>query len=203
MPDDFDDIIDKIKKYFKLDSDIFDVDFLFIPESENNLNFKPKNQKVKGFKVSYHFEKGMKEPEFKIEGNIDEQKIREYLKNIDSSKYPGFEKLVKMKAKDEIDASKLSLEIPEQYKDQIDLEPHAEINYYKDYTEIIFDIPGISEEDVKIDITEGGNNLRFVAESIKRRYSKNFVLPFRFFTKDCEIEVKNGLAIIRIKKLDK
>ncbi|MFX0040992.1 MAG: Hsp20/alpha crystallin family protein [Promethearchaeota archaeon] len=203
MSDDFDEFIDEIKKYFKLGSDIFDVDFLFIPESEKGSDLKPKNSKAKAFKISYHFEKGMKEPEFKIEENIDEQKIREYIKNIDKSEYPSFEKFVKMKKIDEIDASKLSLEMPEQYTNQIDLEPHTEVNYYEDCTEIVFDVPGISEDDVKIDINKEGNILRFVAENLKRRYIKNFDLPFKSSNKECEIEVKNGLAIIKVKKLDK
>ncbi|MFX1600126.1 MAG: hypothetical protein ACFFB6_05970, partial [Promethearchaeota archaeon] len=76
MRDEFDDIIDEIKKYFKIDSDKFDVDFLFIPESESNINLKPKNEKIKGFKISYHFETGMEKPEIRIEGNIDDKRIR-------------------------------------------------------------------------------------------------------------------------------
>ncbi|MFW9972736.1 MAG: Hsp20/alpha crystallin family protein [Candidatus Odinarchaeota archaeon] len=203
MSDDFDDFIDKIKKYFRLDSDVFDVDFLFIPESEKSPDLKPKNSKAKAFKISYHFEKGMKEPEFKIEGDIDEKKIKEYLKNMDLSRYPDFEKLIKMQKKDEIDADKISLELPVEYENQIELEPATEINNYKDFIEVVFDIPGISEEDVIIDITEGGSNLRLVAENTRKRYIKDLDLPFKCSNNDCEIEVKNGLAIIKVKKLDK
>ena len=37
MSDEFDDFFDRIRKYFKLDSDMFDVDFLFLPDKSKNL----------------------------------------------------------------------------------------------------------------------------------------------------------------------
>jgi HSP20 family molecular chaperone IbpA len=202
VSDDFDEFIDKIKKYFKLDSDIFDVDFIFIPDSETDLNLRPKKNKPKGFKISYHFESGMKEPEFKIEGNIDDKRIREYFKNIDLSRYPTFKKLFQKKSFDEIDASKLSLAIPENFQNQAGLEPHTEIVNYEDYMEIVLDIPGISEEDVIIDVIEGGTTLRFVAETNNRKYIKNLALPFKSSTNSCELKVNNGLAVVKIRKPD-
>ncbi|MFX1302580.1 MAG: hypothetical protein ACFFBV_07495 [Promethearchaeota archaeon] len=203
MPDDFDDIIDEIKKYFKLDSDIFDVDFLFIPESENSLDLKPKEKNIKGFKISYHFETGMEKPEIKIEGNIDNKKIREYLKDIDLSRYPTLKNLFGTKPIKELDAGKLSLESYAQDQDIYILEPHTEISDYKDYTEIVLEIPGMSKEDVMIDFSEGGSKLVFTAENNNRKYMKNVYLPFKSSAKDFYMEVNNGLAIITIKKLDK
>ena len=82
-------------------------------------------------------------------------------------------------------------------------EPHTEINDYEDKIEIVLDIPGINEEDVKIDISEGGTELMFNAENNNRRYMKKFFLPFKDLTKDYEIEVKNGLAIILVKRVEK
>jgi len=201
--DDFDDIIDEIKKYFKLNSDIFDIDFLFIPESKNSLNLKPENKNVKGFKVSYHFESGMEKPEIKIEGNIDENRIRELIKDIDISKYPTLKKMFASKPLKELDVKTLSLEFPEQEEDLYILEPHTEINDYDNYTEIVLEIPGMSENDVNIDFSEGGNKLIFNAENANRRFKKSVHLPFISSPKDCEIEVKNGLAIIIVKKSDR
>ena len=201
--DDFDDIIDEIKKRFKLDSDVFDVDFLFIPESKNNLGLKPENKNIKGFKVSYHFESGMEKPEIKIEGNVDEKRIRELLKNIDLSKYPTLKKMVETKSMNEYDANLLSLESHEQEEDLYILKPQAEINDYNDYTEIVLEIPGMSEEDVIINFTDGGNQLIFKAENKNRKFMKTFQLPFISSPKDYELEVKNGLAIIVAKKSDK
>ena len=203
MSDDFDDIIDEIRRYFKLDSDIFDVDFLFIPESESDSDLKPKDKKIKGFKISYHFETGMEKPEIRIEGNIDDNKIREYLENVNLSKYPTLKKLFETKSIEEIDANKLSLDFSEKDNDLSILEPNTEINDYKDYTEIIFDIPGMREEDVMIDISEGGTKLIFNAENINRKYMKNVYLPFKTSAENYEMEVKNGLAIIIVKKSDR
>ena len=201
--DDFDDIIDEIKKRFKLDSDVFDVDFLFIPESKNNLGLKPENKNIKGFKVSYHFESGMEKPEIKIEGNVDEKRIRELLKNMDISKYPTLKKMLETKSMKEYDANLLSLESHEQEEDLYILKPQAEINDYNDYTEIVLEIPGMSEEDVIINFTDGGNQLIFKAENKNRKFMKTFQLPFISSPKDYELEVKNGLAIIVAKKSDK
>ncbi|MFX1309987.1 MAG: hypothetical protein ACFE9M_02070 [Promethearchaeota archaeon] len=203
MRDEFDDIIDEIKKYFKLDSDKFDVDFLFIPESESNINLKPIDKKIKGFKISYHFETGMEKPEIKIEGNIDDKRIREYLKNIDLSNYPNLKNLFETKYKEEIDANMLSLDFSEQNMDQSILEPHTEVNDYTDFIEIVLDIPGMSEEDVMIDIIEGGTKLIFNAENRNRSYMKSVRLPFKSSAEHFEMEVKNGLAIIKVRKLDK
>ena len=198
--DEFDDIIDKIKEYFKLDSDRFDIDFLFIPESESNSFLRPENKKVKGFKISYHFETGMEKPKIRIEGNIDEKKIQEYLEGIDISQHPHLKKLLESKDIDEIDASKLSLEANELHKDLTIIEPNTEINDTKDYIEIILEIPGVSKEDVILDFSEGGNKLDFSAETETRKYIKNINLPFAISSKNYDIEVKNGLAIISVKK---
>ncbi len=203
MPDEFDDIIDAIKKYFKIDSDIFDVDFLFIPESKNNLNLNPQNDKTKGFKISYHFETGMKKPEFKIDGNIDDTRIREFLKNVDLSKYPNLEKRFEYIPTEGIDADQLSLDFMEQEEDLLIIEPLTEINDYKEHSEIIIDIPGIDKEDIKIRIGEKGRKLIFTAESRNRRYEKAISLPFKTSIDNYSIVIKNGLAIINLKKLDK
>ncbi|MFX0021866.1 MAG: hypothetical protein ACFE9S_06035 [Candidatus Hermodarchaeota archaeon] len=203
MTDEFDDIIDAIRKYFKIDSDIFDVDFLFIPESKNNINLEPKDNKAKGFKISYHFETGMNKPEFKIEGNIDDKKIRELLKNIDLSKFPTLEKRFENKSIEEIDTDQLSLDYNEPEEDLTIIEPLTEINDYNGHSEIIFDIPGIKKEDVMITIREKGTKLIFNAENTIRRYKKIISLPFKTSNENFEMEVKNGLAIINVKKLNK
>ncbi|MFW9987451.1 MAG: Hsp20/alpha crystallin family protein [Candidatus Odinarchaeota archaeon] len=203
MSDDFDDFIDEIKKNFKIDSDIFDIDFLFIPESKNNLGIKPEKKNIKGFKVSYHFESGMDKPEIKVEGKIDENRIRELLKGMDISKYPKLKNMFKAKSVNEYDANMLSLETQEHKENFEYLEPQVEINDYKDCSEIVFEIPGMNKEDIKIDINEGGDQLTFKAENKNRKYMKTIQLPFISSLKDCDTEVKNGLAIILVKKLDK
>ena len=201
ITDEFDDFIDKIKKYFKLDTDRFDVDFLFIPESEVNSHLKPEGKKIEGFKISYHFETGMEKPEIRIEGNIDEKKIQEYLEGIDMSQHPHLKKLLRSNKFEEIDASELSLEANELDEDLPIIEPHTEINNTIDFTEIVLEIPGMNKEDVIINFSEGGNKLIFNAENETRKYVKNIYLPFAALTKDYDIEVRNGLAVILVKRL--
>ena len=45
--DDYNEFLERIKKYLNIDSDIFDVDFLFLPEPnfDPNLNLKDENTK--------------------------------------------------------------------------------------------------------------------------------------------------------------
>ncbi|MFW9866204.1 MAG: Hsp20/alpha crystallin family protein [Candidatus Thorarchaeota archaeon] len=206
MNDDFDDIIKKIKEYFKLDSDIFDVDFLFIPESDIRLGQIPDDKKVKGFKVTYHFETGMDKPEIKIEGDLDNKKIREYLKDVDLSKVRKLKNVYNSKSNNEIDASKLSLDFSQvDESDDIGafLEPYTEICDNETGSEILIEIPGMSKDDVNIRLQDNGRKLVFNAEKKNRKYRKSIQLPFKSTQNDCEIEVINGLAIIKVRKENK
>ena len=201
MRDDFDDFIDRIRKYFKLDSDMFDIDFLFVPESDISLRKKPINEKVKGFKISYHYEPGMDKPEIKVEGNVDDKNIREYLKNVDISKIPKLNDLYKSQSTKEIDASTLSLDtslkkIEEDNKNFI--EPYTEICDNEGFSEILIEIPGMDEKDVQIKFVERGKKIIFTAENEKRKYMKTIPLPFKSSEFECEMEVNNGIAMIKI-----
>ena len=158
LRDEFDDFIERIKKRFKLDSDMFEIDFLFLPESEIKRERIPDNEKIKGFKVSYHFESGMEKPEIKIEGNVDSKKVREYLKDADLSKLPSVRELYNSKSNKEIDVNTLSLELFEEkneINDLIKLEPYTEVCSNEGSTEILIEVPGIDKED--IDVRFGDN----------------------------------------------
>jgi len=199
--DDFEDFIDRIKKYFKLDSDMFDVDFLFVPESEMNLKRNPNDDKVKGFKISYHFESGMDKPEIKIEGNLEDKNIRDYLKNVDLSKAPKLHDLYNSQSKKEIDASKLSLESSLKKEGDVGpyvLEPYVEICENERFCEILIEIPGMDKDNINIRIEDKGRKLIFTAENEKRKYMKSVNLPFKSSETECEIEVNNGIAIIKV-----
>ena len=198
--DDFDDFIDNIKKYFKIDSDIFDVDFLFLPESEMYKERIFNDKKVKGFKISFHYETGMDKPEIKIEGNIDDNKLQDYFKNIDISKYPKLKDLLDISYKKEIDAGELSLEFHEQIKDIDFLEPDTEIIDSIDCLEIVFEIPGMDKDNVNISFNDQRNELIFNAENKNRKYMKTIPLPFKSSKKDVQIEVNNGIANIKLSK---
>jgi len=203
--DDFDDFIDRIKKYFKLDSDMFDIDFLFVPESDKNLNKILKDENVKGFKISYHYDSGMDKPEIKVEGNIDDKRIREYLKNIDVSKIPQLKDLYKPQSTtQEIDASTLSLDtsLKNEEKNRGNVtEPYTEICDNDNFTEIMIEIPGMDKDNVSIKFEDKGKRLIFSARNEKRKYIKSIPLLFKSSERECELEVNNGIALIKVIKV--
>ena len=202
MRDDFDDIIDEIKKLFKLDSDIFDIDVLFIPEEDIDLGLKPYDKKLDGFKISYHFETGMDKPEIKLEGNFDDEKIKDFLKNVDMNKYPKLKKLFDSHSTKEIEASELTLETScfKQDEEVFVLEPYTEINEGKKYFEILIEVPGIERGDVKLDFSADGKILMLTAQNKKRRYCKKINLPSKSLKENYELDVNNGIAYIKVKK---
>ena len=203
VSDDFDEMIDEFKKMLNLDSDAFEVDFLFIPETGIDIDSGPTEKDVKGFKISYHFEPGMEKPDINIEGMIDEKKIREHLKNIDMSKYPNLNNILESKSSNEIDASRLSLDYPQREDEHNGIEPYTEITDWEDFTEIVLEIPGMEEDNVSIEFGEEGRKLIFTAENLERKYSKIINLPFESSNFDCELDVNNGIAHLKVNRVDK
>lgn len=203
LRDDFDDFIDRIKKYFKLDTDMVDIDFLFVPEPDKNLKKALKDENIKGFKISYHYESGMDKPEIKVEGNIDDKRIHEYLKNVDVSKIPQLNDLYQPQSTKEIDASTLSLDtfLKKEEKDQRNLaEPYTEICDNDGFTEIIIEIPGMGKDNVTIKFEDKGKKMIFTAKNEKRKFMKAIPLLFKSSERECEIEVNNGIAVIKVSK---
>lgn len=200
--DDYDDIFDELKKYLKYDSSLFDVEFFIFPESGFKKDLDDLDQK--GFKVSYHFEKGMDKPDIKIEGDIDENKLREYMKKFDIKNDPRLEKFF-MKpnktSKRVYDANELSLEPCDRNDPSCVVEPYTEINDSEDSTEIIIEIPGINQEDILVNFHDEGRKLTFSAQNEKRNYVKQIHLPFKSSMDNYSIEVNNGIAILKVKRL--
>ena len=194
--DDYDDIIGKLKKFFNFDSNLFDMDFFIFPEMSKKLD--PKKKRSKGYKISYHFETGMDEPEIKIEGDIDEKELNQYLKGYDFGKDPRFKVLKRPTRKELIDAKELSLEPTEQHEKSHITEPFIEVNDFTDFTQIIIELPGIEKGDIKLDLNNKGNKLIISAENQIRKYIKEVYLPFKTSLKNYNIEVNNGIATLKI-----
>jgi len=206
MTDEFDEFFNRIKKYFKLDSDMFDVDFLFLPENTKDLGSVPYDEQVKRFKVSYHFERGMDKPEIRIEGNLDDIKIKEMLKNVDLAKVPHLSDLYNSSSSKEIDASKFALEYTsqtEENSENFSFEPYSEICDSEGMTEVLLEIPGMNIENVEITFRNNGKNLIFIAQNEVRTYKKTIPLPFKSSEGNYEIEVNNGIAIIKVYEVNK
>lgn len=194
--DDYDDIIGKLKKFFNFDSNLFDMDFFIFPEMSKKLD--PKKKRSKGYKISYHFETGMDEPEIKIEGDIDEKELNQYLKGYDFGKDPRFKILKRPTRKELIDAKELSLEPTEQQEKSHITEPFIEVNDFTDFTQIIIEVPGIEKGDIKLDLNDKGNKLIISAENQIRKYIREVYLPFKTSLKNYNIEVNNGIATLKI-----
>ena len=196
LSDDYDDFFNEIREFFKLNSSLFDKDFLFSPESVFNKDFNKLERK--GFKVSYYFEKGMDQPDIKIEGDIDDKTLHEYLKTYKIELGPKFKKI--MNSKSMIDSKELLLEPYDQNDTSSVIEPYTEINDFDDFAEIVVEVPGIDLADIIISFNKDGRKLTFSARNKNRNYLKHIYLPFNSSIDDYILEVNNGLATLKIKK---
>ncbi len=201
--DDYYDFLEQIKKYLKIDKGVFDVDLLFLPESnfDPNLNFQ--NKKVEGFKVTYHFESGMEKPEIKIEGDFDEKKLKEYFKKLNLSSSPQFKMLRKSGKKPVMDVGTLSLKPDFEREEFLEKEPYYELNMYDDYAEIVIELPGIEKGHIVLSLSEDGRKLKILTESNFQNFEKELQLPFEFTMKDHVVEVNNGIVSIIMRKINK
>ncbi|TFG14204.1 MAG: hypothetical protein EU535_03695 [Promethearchaeota archaeon] len=195
--DDYDDIVDKLKKFFNFDSKLFDVDFFIFPEINKPID--PKNKKSKGFKISYHFEKGMDKPEIRIEGDVDEKELHEYLNNI-KNKNPNFKILKRGNRNNIINANELTLEQKREFKQSKRLEPYTEVNDCSEFTEIICEVPGIEKQNINLTFYDNENKITIIAHTTNRKYHKDIFLPFRPSSEDYSLDVNNGIAILRLWK---
>jgi HSP20 family molecular chaperone IbpA len=196
VSEDVDDIFEKIRKYFKMNSDLFDMDFFVFPES----NFDDDNNEKKGFKISYHYDSKMDQPEIKIEEDIDEEKLKKYFENHNIEPDSRFEKIFPPKNNNEIDAIELSLEPCNNKDSSCIIEPFNEINDADEYFEIVLEVPGIEQEDIVISLNDKDKNILFSTRNKKRNYQKLIEVPFKPTLKEYSLEVNNGLASLRFKK---
>ena len=200
MSDDVDDFFEKVKNFFNLDTDIFDIDVFLFPEAFRNKEIDLEDDDMQGFKVSYHFETGMDEPDVKIEGNLDEKKLNEYIKRYNPENREQIREFVRPNMSNEIDASELTLEdhSNEGYSDII--EPYTEINDFDEFTEVIIDIPGIKRDDISINYNIDCTILSFYAQKDDQTYNKDIQLPYKSSKDDTSIEINNGIIILKVSR---
>ena len=196
MSDDIDDFMKKVRRFFNIDTDKFDMDVFVLPEPlKEPHDFKdPK----RAFKVSYHYEKGMDKPEIKIDSNIDEKKLHDYLKNHNYLDKIKDHVPLTPNIKKGINAEDLTLEdyiydLPPEIQ-----EPYIEINDFDDFTEIIMEIPGIDQEDISIYYNEEGNLITFCAQNDNKNFFKDIPLPFKCSKDSTSIEINNGIIILKV-----
>jgi len=198
--DDYNDFLERIKEYLNLDQGAFDVDFLFLPEPNFGPKANRKDDKFKGFKVTYHFETGMDKPEIKVEGNFDEKKLQEYFKKINLSKNSHLKRLNPSRVRQTIDVSTLSLHPDYEKEDLITDEPYFEINFHENFAEIISEAPGIEKGHILLSLSEDGRTLRVSIEINFNNIEKEISLPFESTMDDHILEFNNGIVTIIIHK---
>ncbi len=191
-------IIDEIKKFFKINSDLFDIDFFVFPETVEDLDKVKKN--VKGFKVSYHFENGMDKPDVKVEGDIDSKKLKEYLSKLNIKSHPELKRLTSAAPNKKLDAKELSLE-PEIDEEELPIiEPYSETNECEDYIEVMLEVPGVTLGDVLVAFDDNEKRLNFTAASAKKKFTKSIALPFKASIDDTTMDVNNGIVVLTVKR---
>lgn len=198
--DDYDEFVERIKKFLNIDSDIFDVDFLFLPESNFDQNMNLKDEDLKGFKVTYHFESGMDKPEIRIEGNFDEQKLKDYFKRFDLSNISKFNRLGQPRKKQALDVGTISLEPFSDQEKSLTKEPYYELNIHEEFTEIVTEAPGIEKGHILLSLNEDGRKLKISMEINYINTVKEITLPFECVMEDHALDVNNGIVSIKLKK---
>lgn len=200
------DLFDKIKKLLNLNTDMFDMDMFFLPEPFKEGSESDEADPQDGFKVSYHFERGMDKPEVHYKGKVDPEKIKELLKNAGPKNIRKIDprKLFEMtKKKPPLDATSLSLEKePREQQTRLNIcEPYCEVNEFNEFNEIIIEVPGIKKEDVILTFSEEGKKLTLSAYNDNKRYLKVFHLPFESDLDHCAFAVNNGIATLKVMKV--
>ncbi|NVM17678.1 MAG: hypothetical protein HWN80_08165 [Candidatus Lokiarchaeota archaeon] len=198
--DDYNEFLERIKKFLNIDSDIFDIDFLFLPEPNFDPNKSLKDENVKGFKVTYHFESGMDKPEIRIEGNFDERKLQDYFKRLNISNFPQLKRLGKPGKKQAIDVGTLSLQPNIEHEKSMAKEPYYEINLYEDFADIILEAPGVEKGHIILSLSEDGRKLKVSIEINFTNFDKEIRLPFKSTMDDYDLEVNNGIVSIIMRK---
>ena len=198
--DDYNEFLERIKKFLNIDSDIFDVDFLFLPEPNFNPKTNLKDENVKGFKVTYHFESGMDKPEIKIEGNFDEKKLQDYFKRLNIPNFPQSKRLGQSGKKQAINLGTLSLQPNMEQEKSMAKEPYYEINLHQDFADIVIEAPGIEKGHIILSLSEDGRKLKVSIEINFVNNEKEILLPFESTMEGHVLEVNNGIISIIIRR---
>ena len=198
--EDYNEFFNRIKKLLRIDPDKFDFDIIFLPESELRKDYVPNDENLKAFKVNYHFEKGMDKPKIKIEGDIDNEKLRKYFKNLDINNYPQFKSFIRRGNKKYLKNGSITLQPREEEFNFENKDLYYEINSTGTGIEIILEAPGVEKGHVILSLSEDSKNLKIIIQNMFKEFEKVINLPFESTLKNHNLEVNNGIITIQIKK---
>lgn len=199
--------------FFNFDRD-FDKEFEEMEKSFEKANEKYKNDpNVKHYSISYRYGTGMDKPEWKISGNLSEEEMNKLVENIQKGNFNfGLNfTFPRMRNEDVLDFKEIAeqpksnmetikkLEKPKEKKEKV--EPYADfIENDNDYT-IVLEMPGVSQNDVKIEVDEKNNKqLNVRAETHRCIYKKSFKFKTPIKIDNIKISANNGIIQIIIYK---
>jgi len=192
-----DDIFDEdYKRFMKRFLNLFEgfTDFSEFPMKDFDKDFKFKDNDTKSYSISYHYQTGMDKPEIRVQGDINDEALSKFLKGIPKfiTEQPTIKKL---------SLTPEGAEVTSQSEGAI--EPYTEITDLEDFTEICLELPGVEKEDIKLHFDEKGEELTLVAQRNGRKFYKEIKLPAFLDTENYDLELKNGIGNLRIKRKKK
>jgi len=147
----------------------------------------------KSYSISYKFGTGMKEPEIRVEGDIDEKTVNRFLEGV--SHQFGFDAIGSM------DPAKLlkPKSVPSDAEDEAEgySVPFTDIQDNDKGSTAILEMPGIGKEHIKLEMKE--NKVIMTAVNGDIKYRKVMRLGF-IPAKDPEMSANNGIIQIIFKK---
>ena len=189
----------RFRNLFEGFSGFFDKDFGFtdfseFPKIDFDKDFKFKDNDKKSYSISYHYQTGMDKPEIRVQGDINDETLSKFLKGI-----PNF--ITKQPTIKKLSLTPEGAEVTSQSEGAI--EPYTEITDLEDYSEICLELPGVEKEDIKLHFDEKGEELTLTAKRNGRKFYKEIKLPTFLDTENYDLELKNGIASLRIKRKKK
>ena len=192
--EDYKKFMKRFRNIFEDFSDFYDknlgfTDFSEFPMIDFDKDFKFKDNDTKSYSISYHYQTGMDKPEIRVQGDINDEALSKFLKGIPKfiTEQPTIKKL---------SLTPEGAEVTSQSEGAI--EPYTEITDSEDYTEICLELPGVEKEDIKLhfDLEE----LTLVAQRNGRKFYKEIKLPAFLDKENYDLELKNGIASLKIKR---
>ena len=198
--EDYNEFFNRIKKFLKIDPDKFDFDIIFLPESKLQKEYDPDDENFKAFKVNYHYEKGMDKPRINIEGDLDNEKLRNYIKNLNINNYPQFKPFIRKGNKKYLKNGSITLQPREEEFKLENKDLYYELNSTSKGLEIIMEAPGVEKGHVILSLNENKKDLKIIIQNKFKEFQKIINLPFKSTLKSHTIELNNGILTIQIKK---
>jgi HSP20 family molecular chaperone IbpA len=199
----FDDIFDEFRKMMRnpfkgFFSDPFETEDSFfgeinLPENNEKDSRNPTEKKntkphTKSYSISYKFGTGMKEPEIHVNGDIDEEDLKNFMAQIPNGfGFPGVENIVAGGVPAAIGAPEKKAD------DEGYLEPFTDLQTTKDGAQAVFEMPGIGAPDIQIKID--GKVAIITASNGHSKYRKELMLDFKIKSEPI-IHANNGIITI-------